>query len=182
MAFEAGMGAALGLPAISQATILSGILAVVMDADHVGLPPHRTPAGHSLPSAAFWVYLSVATAGAFFPAWKAAAALSSVCAFATHLSLDACTGGGIFLWPRGLRPREWLQPVPDMLLLSCGGRSFLASDEKDHQALADGRLAWPGWRMWRAVIPAPPPLRKLSGDIVVSSLGLLGLVAAVAWA
>jgi hypothetical protein len=182
MAFEAGLGTAFGLPAISQATILSGIMAAMVDIDHVELPPHRTPAGHSLPSAAFWVYLSVAVANVFFPAWTAATAVASVCAFATHLSLDAFTGGGIYLWPGGHAVREWFQPVPDALLICCGGRYFLASDENDHQALADGRLAWPGWRRGRAALPAVSPLQKLPGDIVVSSLGLAGLVAAVAWA
>jgi hypothetical protein len=181
MAFEAGLGALAGIPAISQATILSGILAVMVDVDHVELPPHRTPAGHSLPSAAFWVYVSAATAYACFPEWTAVAALASACAFATHLSLDAFTGGGIFLWPRSLSVREWFQPVPDMLLMSCGGRCFLASDELDHQALADGRLAWPGWRMCRAALPAILLRLKLPCDAMISSLGLLCLVAAVAW-
>lgn len=182
MAFEAGLGAALGIPAISQATILSGILAVMVDLDHVELPPHRTPAGHSLPSSVLWTYLSVAAAMAFFPDETAAVALASACAFATHLSLDAMTEDGIFLWPRSLTVREWLQPVPESALIICGGQSFLASDEGDHQALADGRLAWPGWIRGRVALPAVLHIETPTGDVVVSSLCLLCLVAAVAWA
>jgi len=182
MALEAGLGAVLGLPAISQATILSGILAVMVDLDHVELPPHRTPVGHSLPSSVFWTCLSMTAAMALIPGEVAAAALASACAFASHLSLDAMTEDGIFLWPRGLTVREWLQPLPESRLISYGGRCFLASNEGDHQELADGRLAWPGWRKWRAALPAVLHLEAPTGDVVVSSLGLLCLVAAVAWA
>jgi hypothetical protein len=180
MAFEAGLGAAFGLPAISQATVLSGILAVLVDIDHVELPPHRTPAGHSLPAAAFWVYISVAAAALLFPAWTASAALASISAFSTHLALDHLTKEGIFLWPAGLSVREWFHPLPRQLLLDHGGRYFLSSDEKDHQALADGKLAWPGWRRGHLELPALPVLERLPGDVVISSLGLLGLVVAAA--
>ena len=180
MAFEVGLGAAFGLPAISQATVLSGIVAVLVDIDHLELPPHRTPAGHSLPAAAFWVYISAAAAALFLPAWTATAALASISAFCTHLALDALTKEGIFLWPACLSVQEWFQPLPRELLLDRGGRYFLSSDEKDHQALADGILAWPGWRRVHVTIRAVPFLERLPGDVVISSLGLLGLVAAAA--
>jgi len=181
MALEAGLGAASGLPAISDATILAGIMAVLVDLDHVELPPHRTPAGHSLPTAGFWIYLSVATALLLFPALAAAAALASVSAFVSHLGLDCLTRGGIFLWPARGSPREWLQPLPEGLLLYHGGGRYLWADEKDHQALSDGELAWPGWKMWRAKLPPAAIPGKLPGDAVVSSVGLLALVAAAAW-
>lgn len=180
MAFEAGLGATLGLPPISGATVLSGILSVLLDLDHVELPPHRTPAGHSLPSAALGTYLAAAISMSFFAGSAAPAVLAAFSAFSTHLSLDAMTEGGVFLWPRGLDMREWFRPLPEEVLILFGKRFFLASDEKVHQALSDGRLAWPGWRRARMAVPAWPRIGKPMGDVLISSLGLAGLLAAVA--
>lgn len=181
MALETGLGAALGLGAISETTVLAGILAVLVDMDHVELPPFRTPAGHSLPAAAFWTYLAAAAAMLLFPSWTVTAAVAAFCAFASHLSLDSLTGGGIFLWPADIASSEWLRPLPAGSLLQHDGARYLSADEKDHQALSDGRLAWPGWRRWRAPLPASISSAGLPIDAVVSSLGLGGLVAAAAW-
>lgn len=179
MAFEAGLGAMLGLPAISWAMFMSGIMAFLIDLDHVELPPHRTPVGHSIPSAIFWTYLAAALAALSSPGAMGGVMVASFCAFFTHLALDSLTGGGIFLWPRCLDILRWPQPVDEACLVRLDGRAFLASDEKDHQALLDGKLAWPAWA--RLVLTVPPGLRLggLSTDMLLSACGLAGVLLAV---
>jgi len=179
MAFEAGLGAILGFPALSWAMFMSGIMAVLMDLDHVDLPPHRTPVCHSIPSAIFWTYVAAALAALSFPGALAPAILASSCAFFTHLVLDSLTKGGIFLWPRNREVLKWPQPVDEGCLVRFDGRCFLASDEKDHQALLDGKLAWPAWA--RMVLTVPNWLRigGASADMLLSAGGLVGVLLAV---
>jgi hypothetical protein len=180
MSFQAGLGAVLGLPPISEATVLSGILSTLLDLDHVELPPHRTPAGHSIPSAAIVTFGAAVISMSLLPGLWAFAVIALFSAFWTHLWLDAMTEGGIFLWPQGLDPKEWLQALPDEVLVRFDGRYFLASDERDHQALEDGSLAWPLWRRARLAPPAWLHMGKPMGDVLICSLSLIGLLAAVA--
>jgi hypothetical protein len=179
MAFEAGLGAVLGLPALSWAMFMSGIMAVLMDLDHVELPPHRTPVCHSMTAAIFWTYVAGALAVISSPAAAAPAICASFCAFVTHLTLDLLTRGGIFLWPRCGDILRWSQPVDEACLVRLEGHAFLASDEKDHQAMLDGELAWPAWA--RASLAIPPRLRigGLAPDMLLSAGGLVGVLLAV---
>jgi len=181
MAFESGASALLGLPALSWPMPLSGILAALVDLDHIELPPLRTPLGHSVAGAALWVYSAGAVAALASPEVLPGTVLAATCAFTSHLALDALTPEGIFLWPFGRRPGDWLRPLPEAELFCFRGRTYLTSNEGGWQRLLDGEMAWPAWRRLRLGRSLPARLRPggAAAEVFMSSLGLAGVLVAV---
>jgi hypothetical protein len=181
MSFEAGASAVFGLSPLSWPMPLSGILAALVDLDHIELQPLRTPLAHSVAGAALWVYSAGAVAAFASPEALPGTVLSAGCAFISHLALDALTPEGIFLWPYGRRPAEWLRPLPDSAVFWHGGHAFVAQNEGEWQGLLDGESAWPAWRRLRLGRALPARLRPggATAEVLMSSLGLAGVLLAI---
>lgn len=144
MALQGALGLALGLPALSWGMFAAGIIAMLADIDSTGIPPHRTPFGHSAPFAFLWSYSLFAAAAIIAPPSAPEFALAASVAFGSHLLLDAFTKGGIFTLPRTRRVPDWLRAVPAGLLRLDGMR-YLNADEAACTAFLDGMGTWTGW-------------------------------------
>ncbi len=181
MALGSAVSSLLGLPALSWTMPFSGIIAVLIDIDHIGLPPHRTPLGHSAAAAPFWIYVAAASAQAMAPSLTGGALLAACCAFLSHLGMDSLTRAGIYLVPFGRRPADWLRPLPASELIGHAGRFYLAGDEGRWQAVLDGDAAFPAWRRLRTGWVVPERLRTFGRayDAALSTAGLLGVLIAV---
>jgi hypothetical protein len=170
-------GALFGLPLLAWPVFVSGILAALVDLDTTGGGHGRTPFGHSVPAAMLWGCLACACAAAVSPGCATGMAIAAAVAFGSHLSLDALTGGGIFLWPRNWEMQDWLSPFPPGRILRLDGQEFLALDEDQNERA----LAWEGWRSLTAGgLPGRAPKdRSARLNIALAAASLAGVLAAV---
>jgi hypothetical protein len=176
MAFEGCLGRACGWPTLSWGMFAAGIIAVLVDLDDCGLRPNRTPLGHSLLSAIFAGYIITAATAIASPSGAAEMALAVSVAFGSHLALDACTKGGIFMFPRSWHFPEWLEMLPAKPL-RLGGAEYVIVDEKGFVELQEGSLSWKGWRRAAFSKTHEDGSGKLNAVLCVA--GLTGLVVLV---
>jgi len=174
MAIEGVLGLACGWPALSWGMFAAGMIAVLIDLDDCGLPPNRTPLGHSLLSALFEGYIVTAATAIVSPSGAAEMALAVAVAFGSHLALDACTKGGIFLIPRSWRLSEWLEMLPAKSL-GLVGSEYVRLDEKGFIELQDGTLSWKCWRR-ASFVKAPPEDSSGRLNAALCLAGLAGVV------
>ena len=116
-AFQCALGALFHFPFISIGIFLAGLLSIIIDLD-VELPYSiKTPFAHSVLFAIIWIYVGVIvlsllnyTSLITFDC-LIENSLALVSAYSTHLLIDAFTEG-IYTFPRDLRIKDWLHPLP----------------------------------------------------------------------
>lgn len=116
-AFQCALGALFHFPFISTGIFLAGLLSILIDLD-IGFPYSvNTPFAHSTFFAIFWVYVGVIVLSLLnfislitFDC-LVETILALISAYSTHLLVDASTRG-IYTFPRNLRIKDWLHPLP----------------------------------------------------------------------
>ncbi len=133
----AAVNAVFGLPILGLNIFIAGILAMLINLDRIGgASGKRSPIGHSVASAAAFVYLAYCAMhvaqmfGLMGPETAGAILLAVVCGYSSHLALDAVSGEGIYLLPTSRKSSKCWN---NWLRISMGGVSRI-SDSKANMA------------------------------------------------
>lgn len=183
-----------GREPFSAPAFAAAFAAMLVDLDHISLPPYRTPFGHSLLFAPLWLSLGaggalLASVGGLMRGDEALLLAGGVAAgYSTHLLLDAATRGGIFLFPTVRARSEWLLPLP-LGEESAGGRvvrlgpgSYLvARNWLGFGAIVRGETAWKAWGRFPSRLGARrlPLSRDWRLNTGINAFCLLALAAVV---
>lgn len=115
MAFQAFLGAAFGLPAISYGIFVAGLLAMLIELDLDELSPNkRSPIGHSVLFGLIWVSLFsilvwlLAIALVLSSGVAMELTLAVISAYTIHLAIDSFTKEGIYTFPKSPEIKRWV--------------------------------------------------------------------------
>ena len=115
MVVQAALGAAFGFPLLSAGVFAAGIISALIDVDYFvsASKKVKTPLGHSVLSAAIWIYIvsfalyiGMMSGDASRAVWLEGT-LAIISAYASHLAIDTLTEDGIYTIPKSGRVRSW---------------------------------------------------------------------------
>ncbi|MEW5761191.1 MAG: metal-dependent hydrolase [Candidatus Thermoplasmatota archaeon] len=181
--FQAFLGKLFGYNFISNGIFIAGLIAMLIDIDHIDLPPYRTPYTHSVLFSFVWIYAIWFIALILnFQVFEMT--LSAISAFFTHLVIDANTKGGIYIYPHTKDYRQWFVPLPmtnEIEKLRFGVYAVKLNWLKIG-AIREGDMAWKFWRRYPEKLKARKQRESSSARYNVSislvSLCLLALLVA----
>lgn len=177
MVMQAILGYSFGFPLLSHGIFVSGIISMLIDMDHLEIPPHRTPITHSIIFAPFWIYIIWMFSYIIMPSVSLEILLSGVSAFTTHMLMDAFTKGGIYTYPRVWKIREIFEPLAlgkDVESLS-SGKYILRINYLRHAAVMSGDAGWKAWNRFpsRLISRHYPSSSSEKLNAIISFIGII---------